>query len=492
LTRPIEITFSDPDFGDLTRLTGTLVATVGEGGELSPAGKALDEACAGAISRLAASAGFKCKLGDVEKLLFPMGLTADAVLVVGLGSEPLDAAAARRIGGAIGARTAGEETTFLADGLGDPALAAEAAFGAVLRRYAFVDHKTGDQDDVGGALRVRCPSPDEAAKAAQPLMALADGVFFTRDLVNEPANVLTTEAFAARLATMSGLGLEISVLDEDALEAMGMRALLAVGRGSASGSKVVTMKWMGGGDEAPLALIGKGVTFDTGGVSLKPAAGMEEMTTDMGGAGVVAGVMRALAKRKAKANVVGIVGLVENMPDGMAQRPGDVVRSMKGDTIEVINTDAEGRLVLADVMWHAQEAYKPAAMIDLATLTGAIVVALGAENAGYFASDDDLAAAFGEAAKTAGENAWRMPLSDAYDKLLKSRVADVKNVGGRPAGAITAAQFLKRFVKEGVPWIHVDIAGVTSTKENKPLSPKGATGWGVRTLDQLIRDKFEG
>ena len=491
MTRPIEITFSDPDFGDLATLAGTLVVTVTEDGELSPAGLALDKACAGAISRLAASAGFKAKLGDAEKLLFPAGLIADAIIVVGVGDASLDAGSARKIGGVVGARTAGQETIFLADGLGAPDLVAEAAFGAALRRYAFVEHKTGDEDDVGGALRMRCAKPQKAAKAAQPLMALADGVFFTRDLTNEPANVLTTETFASRLGAMAALGLRVEVLDEDALERLGMRALLAVGQGSASRSKVVVMKWMGGGDEAPLALVGKGVVFDTGGVSLKPPGGMEEMTMDMGGAGVVAGVMRALARRKAKANVIGIVGLVENMPDGLAQRPGDVIRSLKGDTIEVINTDAEGRLVLADIMWHAQEAFQPAAMIDLATLTGAVIVALGTENAGYFSNDDDLAAAFAEACGTAGEKAWRLPLGDAYNKLLKSRVADVKNSGGRPAGAVTAAQFLKRFVKDETPWIHIDIAGVALSKEAKPLSPKGATGWGVRALDQLIRDKFE-
>lgn len=492
MTRPIEITFSDPDYGDLTTLTGTLIVTVGVSGELSPAGKALDKSCAGAVSRLAASAGFQAKLGDAEKLLFPAGLTADAIIVVGMGDKALNAAAARKIGGVIGAKTAGQETTFLADGLGDPVLAAEAAFGAVLRRYAFVDHKTGDEEDVGGALRVRCPKPQKAAKAAQPLMALADGVFFARDLTNEPANVLTTDTFASRLGAMAAHGLRVEVLDEEVLERLGMRALLAVGQGSASRSKVVVMKWMGGGGEPPLALIGKGVVFDTGGISLKPSAGMEEMTMDMGGAGVVAGVMRALARRKAKANVIGVVGLVENMPDGLAQRPGDVIRSMKGDTIEVNNTDAEGRLVLADIMWHAQKTYKPAAMIDLATLTGAIIVALGSENAGYFSNDDDLAAAFGEACAKAGEGAWRMPLGDAYNKLLKSRVADVKNSGGRPAGAITAAQFLRRFVKDDMPWMHIDIAGVALAKEGRPLSPKGATGWGVRALDQLIRDKFEG
>jgi leucyl aminopeptidase len=265
---------------------------------------------------------------------------------------------------------------------------------------------------------------------------------------------------------------------------------LGVGMGSITPSKVVTMLWKGG-EGAPLALIGKGVVFDTGGISLKPAQGMEDMTMDMGGAGTVAGVMKALALRKAPAHVVGLVGLVENMPSERAQRPGDIVTSMKGDTVEVINTDAEGRLVLADVMWHAQEAEKPAAMIDLATLTGACIIALGHDNAGVFSNDDDLAKDFLKAADAEGEGAWRLPLGPSYDEQLKSAKADMKNVGGRPAGAITAAQFLQRFVKDGTPWIHLDIAGVAQVTKDGDLAPKGATGWGVRALDRLVRERFE-
>jgi leucyl aminopeptidase len=321
---------------------------------------------------------------------------------------------------------------------------------------------------------------------------LAEGVFFTRDLVSEPANVLTTVEFARRLEELKKHGLKVQVLGEEELEKLGMRTLLAVGQGSATPSKVVVMEWKGGGKEAPFALVGKGVVFDTGGISIKPAAGMEDMTMDMGGAGVVSGVMKALALRKAKANVVGLVGLVENMPDGLAQRPGDVVRSMKGDTVEVINTDAEGRLVLCDVMWYAQERFKPVGMVDLATLTGAIIVGLGHENAGVFSNDDALCNGFLKAAGTEGEGAWRMPLGAAYDELIKSDIADMKNVGGRPAGSITAAQFLKRFVKDETPWIHLDIAGVASVKKDTDLAPKGATGWGVLALNRLIADKFEG
>jgi leucyl aminopeptidase len=298
--------------------------------------------------------------------------------------------------------------------------------------------------------------------------------------------------FATRIKAMEELGLKVEIFEEDQLGKLGMRALLAVGQGSESPSKMAVIQWNGGKKgQAPFALVGKGVVFDTGGISIKPAAGMEEMTMDMGGAGVVAGVMRTLALRKAKANVVGVVGLVENMPDGRAQRPGDVVKSMKGDTIEVINTDAEGRLVLADVLWYTQERFKPSGMINLATLTGAIIVGLGHENAGVFSNNDDLCKAFLNAANSEGEGAWRMPMGPAYDALLKSRIADMRNSCGRPAGSITAAQFLRRFVKDETPWIHLDIAGVALPPKETTLAPKGASGWGVMALNRLIHDLME-
>jgi len=329
------------------------------------------------------------------------------------------------------------------------------------------------------------------ARLSGPMAAVAEGVFFTRDLVNEPANILTTDDYAARLAAMGELGLEVEILGEPELEKLGMRCLLAVGHGSANETKLVVMRWRGGGDEAPLALVGKGVIFDTGGVSIKPAAGMEEMTMDMGGSGVVAGVMRTLALRKAKANVVGVVGLVENMLSERAMRPGDILRSMKGDTVEVISTDAEGRLVLCDALWWTQEHVKPCAIIDFATLTGAVIVALGHHNAGVFSPDDALADGILNACKAVGEGAWRLPLGEAYDKQLKSRLADMKNVGGRQAGAITAAQFLKRFVRDDMPWAHIDIAGVALSPADTDFAPKGATGWGVRAIDRLIADRYE-
>ncbi len=420
------------------------------------------------------------------RLAWPTGLAAEVLLVLKLDRKP-EVAAARRAGATLARERGVLPLTVLAGGQGR---AEEVALGLALRGYGFAVHKTAPEE-VPGAVTMLVSDSEAVARAAGPMAALAEGVFFTRDLVNEPANVLTTDDFAARLAAMQELGLEVEILEEEDLARLGMRTLLAVGQGSASPSKVVVMQWRGGGEDAPLALVGKGVVFDTGGISIKPAGGMEDMTCDMGGAGVVAGVMRTLALRKARANVVGLVGLVENMPSGTATRPGDVVRSMKGDTVEIINTDAEGRLVLADVLWYAQERFKPAGIVDLATLTGACVVALGHENAGVFSNDDGLCDAFLTAARAEGEGAWRLPLGQGYDDLLKSRVADMKNIGGREGGAITAAQFLQRFIKPGCPWVHLDIAGVALLKADTTLAPKGATGWGVMALNRMIRDRYE-
>ncbi|MEZ5752922.1 MAG: leucyl aminopeptidase [Paracoccaceae bacterium] len=448
--------------------------------------RALDRKAKGALARVVASDDWaKLKGGEGITLAWPGGLVAKSVLLVKL-SRKADAAAAMKAGALIAKALGADGACVLAGAVKHlPALVE----GIALRAYRFGYH-TDDKPGFG-PVTVQAAEPEAAKAACAEGLARAEAVHFTRDLTNEPANILTTTEFARRIEEMRALGLEVEVLDEAQLEALGMRALLAVGQGSESPSKVAVMQWKGA-EGAPLALVGKGVVFDTGGISIKPASGMEEMVMDMGGAGVVAGVMRLLAARKAKAHVVGLVGLVENMPDGKAQRPGDVVRSMKGDTIEVINTDAEGRLVLADVMWYAQERFKPAAMIDLATLTGAIMVALGYENTGVFSNDDALCDALLSAAKSTGEGAWRMPLGPAYDKLIKSRVADMKNTGGRWGGAITAAQFLQRFVKDETPWIHLDIAGTAFPVEETAFAPKGASGWGVRTLDALIRARFEG
>jgi leucyl aminopeptidase len=491
MTTPVQPVFAALALDDIAKAPGRVVVLVGQAGRLDRAARRVNRLTRGALKRFIESEAFaKLKPGDARDLAWPVGMAAEAVQVVRLErrATPLEA---RNAGAAIGKAGASQPITVLA---GSHHRAGEIALGAMLRLYAFQDHRTGEAGEVKPARLTLAVNDVKASEvSAAGLQALAEGVFLTRDLVNEPSNVLTTEEFSARVQTLSKLGVKVTVLEEPALEKLGMRTLLAVGQGSESPSKVVVMEWTGGAEgAAPLALVGKGVVFDTGGISLKPGAGMEDMTMDMGGGATVAGVMKTLALRKAKANVIGLIGLVENMPDGKAQRPGDVVRSMKGDTVEVINTDAEGRLVLCDVMWYAQEKYKPAAMIDLATLTGAIIIGLGHVNAGVFSNDDALCNAFLKAAAAEGEGAWRMPLGAAYDKALESNVADMKNVGGRPAGAVTAAQFLARFVKDGTPWIHLDIAGVASVKEETALAPKGATGWGVLALDRLVRDVYEG
>ncbi|MEM8851483.1 MAG: leucyl aminopeptidase [Pseudomonadota bacterium] len=488
MTTPAAVTFVETDLDALASQDGVLACLVPAEGTLSPEARRLNRLSKGAVKRAVESSAFdKLSEGEVLDIAFPAGLVASSIAIAKLGRRP-GAAKARTTGAALAKLRSARPLTLLG---GSHRATGAVVLGAVLRGYAFADHKTGDETEPPADITVMIKDPDAARTDWADARALADGVFLTRDLVNEPANILTTTEFASRLEGLRDLGVEVEVLEEDELEELGMRTLLAVGVGSESPSKVVVMQWKGGGDEKPLALIGKGVVFDTGGISLKPAGGMEDMTMDMGGAGTVAGAMHAIAARKAKANVVGLVGLVENMPDGRAQRPGDIVVSMKGDTVEVINTDAEGRLVLCDVMWYAQERFEPTGMIDLATLTGAIIIGLGHENAGVFSNDDGFADAFLKAAKAEDEGAWRMPLGKAYDKQLKSRVADMKNVGGRPAGSITAAQFLLRFVKDEVPWIHLDIAGVASVKGGTALSPDGATGWGVRALDRLVRDRYE-
>jgi len=492
MTEPRALRFVETDLDAIQEAKGRIAVFVAKSGKLDQLARRVNRLTRGALERFAESEAFeKMSPGEGAVMAYPAGLHAEALDVIKLDRRPTSAEA-RRAGGVIGAKAGDRPVLVLA---GNLRLVEDVALGAVLRAYDFRAHRTGDAAAPEGPpepVTFMVQKPGEAEEAAADVAALAAGVFFTRDLVAEPANVLTTTEFATRLEGLAANGVKVEVLEEPELEKLGMRTLLSVGHGSDSPSKVVVMQWNGGGKEAPLALIGKGVVFDTGGISLKPAQGMEEMTMDMGGAGVVAGVMKALALRKAKANVVGLVGLVENMPSGRATRPGDVVRSMKGDTVEIINTDAEGRLVLADVLWYAQERFKPSGMVDLATLTGAIIVSLGHENAGVFSNDDGFVDTFLKSARTEGEGAWRMPLGPAYDKLLKSSVADMKNVGTRWGGSITAAQFLQRFVKEDVPWIHLDIAGVASRPEAGPLHPKGATGWGVLSLDRLVRMRQEG
>ncbi len=490
MTMPRTVDFKETDLEAVDAASGRIVVIVGADGKMDKGARRVNRLSKQALSRYLASKEFgKQEEGTVRELAYPAGLQAEGILVLRLDRRA-DALQARRAGGAI-AKAAGDSALLVL--AGPHARAAELSFGLVLRSYKFCTYKSDRPEEGPKPVTIMVSNPESTAAQAGPMAALAEGVFFTRDLVNEPANILTTNEFAARLAAMQGLGLDVEILEEKDLEKLGMGALLSVGKGSASPTKLVVMQWHGGKKgEAPFALVGKGVVFDTGGISLKPAQGMEDMIMDMGGAGVVSGVMRTLALRKARANVVGVVGIVENMPDGRATRPGDIVTSMKGDTIEVINTDAEGRLVLADALWYAQDRFNPAGIINLATLTGAVIVGLGHEKAGVFSNADALCESFLKAARTEGEGAWRMPLGEAYDKLIKSDVADMKNSAGRPAGSITAAQFLKRFVKEDMPWIHLDIAGVAHVKKPTPLAPKGATGWGVIALDRMIRDRLEG
>lgn len=491
MTKSFDLTVRELDMTGVEHLRGRLVVIVAMDGALDQIGRKVNKLCKGALARAIGSDKFeKLKMGDVMTLDFPVGLAADALDIVKLDRRATTDVA--RKAGANAAKAWGAKDVTILAGLLKHA--ADFAQGYALRCYDFTVYKTTkDAQEPAAAITLMVSKPDDHRASVDTAMAVVDGVFFTRDLINEPANVLNTTEFANRLVALGDLGLKVEVLEEDELQKLGMGALLGVGQGSACPSKVVVLQWMGGApDDAPFAFVGKGVCFDTGGISLKPAAGMEEMTMDMGGAGVVAGTMMALAKRKAAANVVGLIGLVENMPSSTAQRPGDVVTSMKGDTIEVINTDAEGRLVLCDVMWYAQERFNPIGMIDLATLTGAIIIGLGHENAGVFSNDDTLCTAVLDAAKSQDEGAWRMPLGDAYDALLKSRIADMKNIGGRPAGSITAAQFLQRFVKPNTPWVHLDIAGVAMTPAATTYSGSRVTGWGVRTLDRLVSDMLEG
>ena len=488
MTELTQIDVVAPDAAELVGLEGTVAVLIGDDGALDALGRRIDKAMKGALTRLIDDKDFeKAKEGAGFGLAYPGGLAAQMLVAVKLGkrASELDA---RRAGAAIASRAKGKVVTIAA---GAHRRADEIAYGCLLRDYRYVEMKS-DAPKRDRSVTLMATKEDLVRSALAAKIAVAQGVFLTRDLVSAPANHLTTTAFANRIRDMEGAGLTIEVLDEAAMEAKGMRALLGVGQGSRSPSYLAIMTWQGGGDEKPLALVGKGVVFDTGGISIKPAGGMETMTMDMGGAGTVCGAMLALAKRGAKANVVGVVGIVENMPDGNAQRPGDVVASMKGDTIEVINTDAEGRLVLADALWYTQERFEPRAIIDLATLTGAAIVALGHEHAAVFSNDDPFAAVLLKAAEAEGEGAWRMPLGPGYAKLIKSTIADIKNTGGRAAGSVTAAEFLKVFVKEETPWIHLDIAGTASQPTAvDPMAPKGATGWGVRTLDRLVRDMLE-
>lgn len=480
---------------------GAVAVLAGADTKLSDAAGACDPA--GVLQRAFRVASFKGKLAAEVDVIAPAGIGLDRLVAVGVGKpDELDEEAWLRIGGTIGARAKpGTETTVVLQLDGrpiGPEEVASVALGIMLRSYAFDRYKTrkddngnGKTEDKPARVTIRCASPAGAKRAFAESEAVAEGVLLARDLVNEPANILGPVEFAARAKELEKIGVSVEILTEKEMKKLGMGAFLGVAQGSARPPRLVVMQWNGGrARQKPIAFIGKGVVFDSGGISIKPAGGMEDMKGDMGGAAAVTGLMRALATRKAKANVVGIIGLVENMLDGAAQRPGDIVTTMSGQTVEVLNTDAEGRLVLCDALWYCRDRFAPQFMVDLATLTGAIMVALGQHHAGLFANNDELAERISDAGKTTGEKVWRMPLGREYDRLIDSKNADMKNIGGRYGGAITAAQFLQRFVKD-TPWAHLDIAGTAMGSPSNEYSQSWGSGFGVRLLDRLVREHYE-
>ena len=476
-----------------------LAVMVQEGRQLTGLGTGLDASASGALSKAMSSGRFTGASASSLNVLAPAGVDADAVLLVGSGAaDKFDdlaveayAASAYAAVKLSGAEVLTIDTTHLS-----AEQAARAGFAVRLAAYRFDKYRTTQKPDKLPSIkkvRIVTENPVAAEEAFGALSAVADAIIFSRDLVSEPANVLYPAEFARRVKELEALGAKVEILGEAEMEKLGMGSLLGVGQGSRRESQLAVIQWNGGKvGEQPIAFVGKGVCFDTGGISIKPADGMEEMKWDMGGAAAVAGLMHALAGRKAKVNVVGVLGLVENMPDGNAQRPGDVVTSMSGQTIEVLNTDAEGRLVLADALWYTQERFQPKFMIDLATLTGAIIVSLGLEYAGVFTNSDELAEGIAAAGPKVGEKTWRLPIPAEYERHIDSPIADVKNMGnGRAGGSITAALFLQRFTNK-VPWAHIDIASTAWVKGSQnPTVPDGAVGYGVRLLNQLVADKYE-
>jgi leucyl aminopeptidase len=458
----------------------------------------LDAGARAVASRAAEAQRFEREAASIAETFVAEGDGARRLLLVGLGDRRQDEALYEKVGGALAGRllTSGE-TRLVIDvtGLGlDDEAAARIGFGAAARSWRYDVYRTKLAKKQKPTLEdVVIVGAGDGGWSGRD--ALLEGLSLTRELVTEPANVIYPETFVERCRKrLEPLGVEFEVLDDKQMRGLGMGALLGVAQGSIRPPRLLAMRWNGAGDAnaKPIVFIGKGITFDTGGISIKPALGMEAMKWDMGGAGAVAGAMAAIAGRKAKANVVGVCALAENMPDGNAQRPGDVVTSMSGQTIEVINTDAEGRLVLSDAMTWAQRQYRPEVIVDLATLTGAMIISLGHEYAGIFSNDDGLAGQLVAAGQATGDKLWRMPLGDPYDKLIESAIADMKNVGPREGGSITAAVFLQRFVEAGVKWAHLDIAGMAWAEKASHLYDKGATGYGVALLDRFVADNFEG
>ncbi len=502
MSKPATVTFSSIK---LPR-TGTCVLLVPEGGRLGKTGRVLDKKAHGLLKRAMKLQDFTGEARSSIQLVLPPEAGPDRVIIMGVG-QPAENSADDwvNLGGRIaglamqaGAQQVGVVCDLEQTGEQAPAdVAAWIAAGLSLRTYSFDKYKTKKKKKNKNKKSFPKYTVLHAKAAAarqrfMPQHAVVQGVFLARDLVNEPANHLGPVEFARTVKELASLGVRVEILKEKKLRKLGMGALLAVGQGSARPSRVAVMQWHGAEDteDAPLAFVGKGVVFDTGGISLKPGGGMEDMKGDMGGAACVTGLMHALAARKARVNAVGIIGLVENMPGSRAYRPGDVLTSMSGQTIEVLNTDAEGRLVLADLLWYAKERFAPKAMINLATLTGAILVALGKEYAGLFSNDDGLSKELITAGRTTGEKVWRLPLGPKYDKLIDSKIADMKNIGGRLAGSITAAQFLQRFVGD-VPWAHLDVAGMAMAAQSTDVNASWGSGFGVRLLDELVRAHYE-
>ena len=477
-----------------------LALLVHEGRQFAGAGAEIDGKTGGSLTRAMSKSRLTGAAGQSLSVAGTAGADADTIVLIGAGEAGAFDDLAVEAAGANAyhaVKLSGADCLTIDAAHLSPEQAARIAFAVRLASYRFDRYRTTEKPEKKPSItsvRVIASDVRAAQVALEPLAAVAEAVEFSRDLVSEPANILYPAEFARRVKELERLGLEVEILGEAEMEKLGMRTLLAVGQGSRRESQLAVIQWKGGNEgEQPIAFVGKGVCFDTGGISIKPSEGMEDMKWDMGGAAAVSGLMHALAGRNAKVNAVGVLGLVENMPDGNAQRPGDVVVSMSGQTVEVINTDAEGRLVLADALWYTQERFKPKFMIDLATLTGAMIVALGLDYAGVFSNSDEVANNVLAAAPKVGENFWRMPIPSIYEKHIDSQIADVKNVGnGRAGGSITAALFLQRFTN-GVPWAHLDIAPTAWTNKSiNPTVPDGAVGFGVRTLDRMVADAYEG
>jgi leucyl aminopeptidase len=503
----MDVFFVDDTIESLSKTRGVVALVLTEDCLVSKKFNKLDPRMQALVERFVSS-GIKLKAKNVRELVCPNDVEAQAVYLCNVGpASEFSNLVAREIGANLAnamlrsgfgkslddLTIAGEFSSGVNTEFSD--YVADVAFGFMLRNYAFDRYIADSKDSSKGnltleKLTVCCANATLAKQDFERYCAIVTGVHWARDLTNEPGNVLTTTEFVHRISELSDVGIGVEILGERQLEEIGMRALLAVGAGSEHESYVGIMKWQGGKDpeSQPICLVGKGVCFDTGGVSIKPASKMEEMIADMGGAGLVAGLMKTIALLKLPLNVVGLVGLAENMPDGKAQRPGDIVKALSGTTIEVINTDAEGRMVLADVLWYAQSIYKPSMLMDFATLTGAIIIALGEENAGIFSNNEALAEKVQKASSQSGEKVWRLPLSEKYAKLNDSKVADIKNSGGRSGGSISAAEFLHKFVKDDMPWVHFDIAGMSYQTSETTYAPRGATGWGVTLFETFLRN----